>query len=87
MRAYAIVTGDDPELQPLDFDHDDNYDDWKAKEADATCMIRLSCSPAVQCIIKGMRNPLEIWNTLQTSLHTSGLYIGRQDIIRQFHAC
>jgi len=33
MGAYAIVTGDDPEPQPLDFDHDDNYDDWKAKEA------------------------------------------------------
>jgi len=27
MRAYANVTGDDPELQPLDFNHDDNYDD------------------------------------------------------------
>jgi len=27
MRAYAIVTGEDPELQPLDFNHDDNYDD------------------------------------------------------------
>jgi hypothetical protein len=30
MRAYTIVTGDDPELQLLDLDHDDNYDDWKA---------------------------------------------------------
>jgi hypothetical protein len=27
MRAYAIVTRQDPEPQPLDFDHDDNYDD------------------------------------------------------------
>jgi len=24
MKAYAIVTGGDPEPQPLDFDHDDN---------------------------------------------------------------
>jgi len=32
MRAYASVTGDDSEPQPLDFDHDDNYDDWKDKE-------------------------------------------------------
>jgi len=31
MRAYAIITGEDPEPQPLDFDHDDNYEDWKAK--------------------------------------------------------
>jgi len=27
MRAYAIITGEDPELQPLDFDHNNNYDD------------------------------------------------------------
>jgi hypothetical protein len=32
MRAYAIVSGEHPEPQPLDFDQDDNYDDWKAKE-------------------------------------------------------
>jgi len=30
MSAYAIVTGEDPELQPLDFDHDGNYDDYNA---------------------------------------------------------
>ena len=87
MRAYAIVTGDDPEPQPLDFDHDDNYDDWKAKEAEAASMIRLSCSPEVRRIVKGMRNPREMWNTLETSLDTAGSYIGRQDILRQFRAC
>jgi len=32
MRAYAIVTGDDPEMQPLDFDHNNNCDDWEAKK-------------------------------------------------------
>jgi hypothetical protein len=87
MRAYAIVTGDDPEPQPPDFDHDDNYDDWKAKEAEAMSIIRLSCSPEVRRIIKGMRNPLEMWNTLETSLDTTGSYIGRLDILRQFLAC
>ena len=51
MRAYAIVTGEDPEPQPLDFDHDDNYDDWKAKEAEAASIIRLSCSPEIQRIV------------------------------------
>jgi hypothetical protein len=60
MRAYAFITGDDPEQQPLDFVHDDNYDDWKAKEAEAVSMIRLSCSPEVRCIVKGMRNPLKM---------------------------
>jgi hypothetical protein len=34
-----------------------------------------------------MRNPLEMWNTLETSLDTTGSYIGRQDILRQFRAC
>jgi len=87
MRAYAIVTGDDPEPQPLDFNHDDNYDDWKAKEAEAVSMIRPSCSPEVRRIFKGMRNPLEMWNTLETSLDTTGSSIGRRNILRQFRAC
>ena len=86
-RAYAIVTREDPELQPLDFDHNDNYDDWKTKEAEAASTIRLSCSPAVRRIVKGIRNPPKMWNTLETSLHTAGSYIGRQDILRQFRAC
>jgi len=57
MRAHAIVTGVDPELQPLDFDHNDNYDDWKAQEAEAASIIRLSCFPEVRRIVKGIRNP------------------------------
>ena len=28
-----------------------------------------------------------MWNTLETSLDTTGSYIGRQDILRQFRAC
>jgi len=53
MRAYAIVTADDPQLQPLELNHNDNYDDWKAKEAEATSMIRVSCSPEVRHIVTG----------------------------------
>jgi hypothetical protein len=87
MKAYAMVNGDDPEPQPLDFDHDDNYDQWKAKEVESASMIRPSCSPEVRRIIKGMRNPLEMWNTLETSLDTAGSYIGRQDILCLFRAC
>jgi hypothetical protein len=60
MRAYAIVTGDDPEPQPIDFDHDDNYDDLKDKEAEAASVIKLSCSPDVLHIVKGMRNSLKM---------------------------
>jgi hypothetical protein len=77
MRAYAIVTGDDPEPQLLDLDHDDNYDDWKAKEAEATSIIRLSCSPEVRRIVKGIRNPRKMWNVLETSLDTAGSYISK----------
>jgi len=86
MRAYAIFTGDDPAPQPLDSDHDDNYDDRKAKEAEAASMIRLSCSAEVWCIVRGMRNPHEMWNTLETSRDTAGSHIGKQDIVRQIHA-
>ena len=87
MRAHAIVTGEDPEPQPLDFNHDDNHDDGKAKEAEAVSIIRLSCSPEVWRIVKGIRNSHEMWDTLETSLNTAGSYIGRQDILRQFRAC
>jgi len=84
MGAHAIITGDDPEPRPLNLNHDGNYDVWKAKEAEATSTIRLSCSPEVQCIVKGIRNPHEMWNVLETSLDTARSYIGRQDILRQF---
>jgi len=60
MRAYAIITRDDPEPQPLDFDHDDNCHDWKAKAAEAATLIRLSFSPEVRLIVKGMRNRREM---------------------------
>jgi len=53
MRGDAIVTERDPELPQLDFNQDDNYDDWKAREAEPWSMIRLSCSPNVQHIING----------------------------------
>jgi len=87
MGAYAIVPRDDPELQPLDFDHDDNYDDWNTKAAEDESMIRLLCSPKVRLIVRGMKTPHEMWNTLETSLDTAGSYISRQDILRQFCAC
>jgi len=87
IRSYAIITGEDPEQQPLDFDQDDNYDNWKAKEAEAASMIRLSCSSEVRRIIKGIRNPHKMWNTLETTLDIAESYIGIQDILRQFWAC
>jgi hypothetical protein len=87
MNAYIIVTGEDAEPQRLDFGHDDNYDDWKAKDAEVASIVRLSCSPEVLCIVKDIPNPHEMWNTLETSLATAGSYIGRQAILRQFRVC
>jgi hypothetical protein len=87
MEAYGMITGDHLEPQPLDFDYDVNYDDWKAQEAQAASIIRLSCSTEVQRIVKGIRNLHEMWNMNETSLDTAGLYIGRQDILRHFRAC
>jgi len=87
MIAYEIVTGDDPEPQALVFEHNNNYNDWKAKETEAVSMIRHSCFRNVRPIVRGMRNTLEMWNTLQTSLDTTGEWIGRQDILRQYRAC
>ena len=87
MGGYAIVNGEDPEPQPLVFDCNLHYDDWAAKEAEATSMIRLSCSPKVRHMVKGIRNSHDMWNPLEISLDTVEFYIGRQDNFRQFHAC
>jgi hypothetical protein len=86
MRAYAIIIRDDCEQHPTDSEHEDNYDVWKAKEAEAVPMIRLSGSPIVQYIIKGIRNPHELWNTLETDLHSALSNLGRQDILHLFDA-
>ena len=45
------------------------------------------CCYEVQRIVKGMRNTHEMWNTLETSLDTTRSYIGRRNILRQFHSC
>jgi len=71
MRAYAIVTVDDPEPQPLDFDQDHSSDHWKANEAKAGSMMRVSCSTIIWRIVLGMRNPHEMWNTPETILDTA----------------
>jgi len=57
MQLYTVVTIVDSESEPLEFEHDGIHDDWKAKEAMAASIIRLYCSPKVQCIDKGIRTP------------------------------
>jgi hypothetical protein len=87
MRGYAIVTGEDPVPQPLDLDHDDNNDDWKANKSEAASMIKHSCAPKVRRIIKGIRNPHKVLNALETRLDAAGSYFSAQDNLRQFRAC
>jgi hypothetical protein len=77
----------DPELQSLDFDHDVQYDGLKTKEVEAASIITLSCSPKVQRIVKCVRNPHKMWNTLEIRLDTARSYISRQDILCQISAC
>lgn len=87
MRAYAIVTGEDHEQPPRDFDLNHNYGDWNDKEAEAVSTIRISCTLQVWCNVKGIRNLNETFNTLEISLDTAGSYISRQDLLPQFRTC
>jgi len=64
MSAGATITRDDAELQPLTFNHDDNYVDWITEEADAAIIIRVFYSPNVQHILKGIRDPHMVRNRL-----------------------
>jgi hypothetical protein len=87
IRVDTMVAGDDPDVEPLAFDFDNNCDDWKAEETQAASMIRLSHSPEVQQMVQGMRKPHELWNILQTSQDRARSYIGREDILCHFQPC
>jgi len=77
MGAYAIITGEDPDLRLLDINHDNNYDTWKAQKTETASMIRLSCSSETRRIVKCIRNPQEMWNKLEMSPDTARSYYGR----------
>jgi hypothetical protein len=87
MKAYAIVSWDNPEQQSLDFDHNSNDDDWKPKHSEAASVIRLYCSPDVRHIINSILHSHKMWNTLETNLESMGSHIGRGDTLREFRAC
>jgi hypothetical protein len=87
MRLNEIVTRDDAELQHLDLDHDDNFDDSMAKEAKASFIFKPLCSPEVRRIVKGINNTTKLCKVLETSRDTNGSYIGRQDILCKFCTC
>lgn len=71
MTAYTIFTRDDHELQGLDFDLNDNYNDWHASLIKPASIMRLFHSAAVQHIVMGNRNAHMMWNILETNRHTT----------------
>ncbi|KAF8248597.1 hypothetical protein K440DRAFT_642183 [Wilcoxina mikolae CBS 423.85] len=82
MRAYNIVTGEEPEHQALDID----YADWKSREAQAATSILLSCSLDVRTYLKGLRSPQMMWHTLTERLDNTTTLIGRTTLLRKFRA-
>jgi len=83
MDAYDIVTGEEPEPPPIDIDHHE----WKIRAAKAKTTIHLSCSPAIQFLLKGLRSPGVMWTTLQVRLEDTGTHVGRTTIQRKFRSC
>jgi hypothetical protein len=83
MDGYNIVTGEEPEPPQIDID----YHEWKIRAAKAKTMIHLSCSPAIQFLLKGLRSPGAMWTTLLARLENTGTHVGRTTIQRKFRAC
>jgi len=83
MDAYDIVTSEEPEPPQNDID----YHDWKIRAAKAKTTIHLSCSPAIQFLLKGLRSPGAMWTTLLARLENTGTHVGRTTIQRKFRAC
>jgi hypothetical protein len=53
MDAYHIITSKEPEPPQIAID----YHEWKIRAAKAKTMIHLSCSPAIQFLLKGLISP------------------------------
>jgi hypothetical protein len=83
MDAYDIVTGEEPEPPQIDID----YREWKIRATKAKTMIHLSCSPAIQFLLKGLRSPGAMWTTLLARLENTSTHIGRTTIQHKFRAC
>ncbi|KAF8242131.1 hypothetical protein K440DRAFT_674322 [Wilcoxina mikolae CBS 423.85] len=80
MRAYNIVTREEPESQPLDID----YADWKTREAQTATSILLSCSLDVRTYLKGVQSPQTMWHNLQECLDNTTTLIGRTTLLCKF---
>jgi len=83
MDGYDIVTGEVPEPPPIDID----YHEWKIQAAKAKTTIHLSCSPAIQFLLKGLRSPGAMWTTLLARLENTATHVGRTNIQCKFRAC
>jgi hypothetical protein len=81
IEAYTTTITEIPELQPVDFNHDENYKDWKAGAAEAVYVIRLAYYPNVMDVVTGIPNAHEMWNTLETSLDTTISYVANKTFV------
>jgi len=72
MDAYYIVTGEEPEPPQINI----YYHDWKIRAAKTKTTIHLSCSPAIQFLLEGLRSPGAMWTTLLARLENTGTHIG-----------
>jgi len=82
-NAYDIVTGEEPEPEQIDI----HYQEWKIRAAEAKTTIHLSCSPAVQFLLRGLRSSGVMWTTLLARLENPGTHIGRTTIQCKSRAC
>jgi hypothetical protein len=83
MDPYDIITGEEPEPPQIDID----FHNWKIQAAKAKTTIHLSCSPAIQFLLKGLRSPGAMWTTLLARLENIGTHVGRTTIQYKFPAC
>jgi len=68
MDAYNIVTSGEAEPPQIDID----YHKWKIPAAKAKTTIHLSCSPAIQFLLKGLKSPAVMWTTPLARLENTG---------------
>jgi len=80
MDVYDTITGEKPEPPQIDID----YQQWEIRSAKAKTMLHLSCSPAIQFLLKGLRSPGAMWAMLLAHLENTGTDVGRTTIQRKF---
>jgi len=80
LHAKDIVTGEEPELYQIDT----HCHEWKFKATNAETIMHLSCSPAIQILLRGLISPVTMWTRLKEQLHNTCIHIGRTTVQHKF---